>query len=524
MACGAEKPTEQPVIAERADNLTNTRPNIIIIMADDLGYSDIGCYGGEIQTPNIDKLGAEGMRFTQFYNAGRCCPTRASLLTGLYSHQTGIGLMLQDFDYPTYRGFLNKKCITLAELMKDAGYSTYMSGKWHVGEDPGRWPRDRGFDEYFGLISGVSSYFECSPTRTMALNDSVYTPSDDFYMTSAIGTKASEYIHEHCESSKDPFFMMVTFTAPHWPLHALPEDIAKYEHTYDVGWDSISAQRFRAMTNNGVYGNTLAKAPRPAAVPAWETVQNKEEWAKRMAVYAAMVDHMDQQIGHIMNQLKLHGQDQNTLIIFLSDNGGSNESDVALHLDDSTASIGSAASHTAYKEPWAYVSNTPFSLYKEWMHEGGVSSPLIAWWPEHIEAGAVNQTQGHVIDIMPTLADIAGVSYPTTYADSAITPVEGESLVLALSSDEYHRAKPIFWEHKGNKAVRKGDWKLVSRYPNEWTLHNMATDRAELVDMKSEHPEIHQELLSLWEAWAQAKGVLPRATILDKKREKMNPS
>lgn len=509
---------DQPVQVETPASPT-PRPNIVIIMADDLGYSDLGCYGGEISTPNIDQLAVEGMKFSNFYNAGRCCPTRASVLTGLYSHQAGLGLMLMDLDFPTYRGFLTENCMTLAEVAKTADYSTYMSGKWHVGESPERWPRQRGFDHYFGLISGVSSYYECSRGRTMVFDDTVYTPPDQFYMTDAIGDQAVNYIHE-AANKDEAFLMMVTFTAPHWPLHALPEDIEKYQHTYDIGWDSTRTLRLQKMKALGLLDQNVELTPRPHTVPAWDTVENKAEWARRMAVYAAMVDRMDQNIGKVMEALQQHELDENTIVIFLSDNGGSNE--VLLpEWNDSTKVIGEKGSYVAYREPWANVSDVPFRLYKQWMHEGGIASPLIVRWPASIQPqeGYV-RTTSHVIDLMPTMVDLIGANYPQEFKGNAITPLEGMSLAPILLQQKSSLKRTLYWEHKGNRAVLDGNLKLVSRYPGKWELYDLSVDRTEMNNLAASRPEEVDRLAKLWQAWADAKGVKTREQIQQKKREK----
>jgi arylsulfatase A-like enzyme len=298
------------------------RPNIIVIMADDMGFSDIGCYGSEIATPNLDRLARGGMRVAQFYNTARCCPTRAALMTGLYSHQAGIGHMIQETPHPSYRGFLNDRCVTIAEVMRAAGYRTAMAGKWHVGENRPHWPTDRGFERYFGLISGASNYFRLEGPRKMALDDKPYTPPSDgkFYMTDAFTDHALEFIDGF--SSQDPYFLYLAYTAPHWPLHALPEDIAKYRGKYKKGWDELRKTRHAKQIELGIVDRKWKVTERDAKVPTWENEKDQDDMDLRMAVYAAQIDRVDQNIGRLLKKLEEKKQLDNTLILFLADNGG----------------------------------------------------------------------------------------------------------------------------------------------------------------------------------------------------------
>lgn len=398
------------------------RPNIVLIMADDMGYSDIGCFGGEIQTPNLNALATGGLRFTQFYNTARCCPTRASLITGLYPHQAGVGHMMEDKGYEAYHGDLNNRCVTIAEVLKLAGYSTYMAGKWHVTRFRGpdgpkhNWPRQRGFDRFFGTIHGAGSYYDpCSLTR----DNTQIPPGDDFYYTNAIADNAVTFISEH--KTDNPFFMYIPFTAPHWPMHALPKDIAKYKGRYDKGWDALRAERHKRIIEMGIVDEKWKLTPRDRNVPPWEQAKDKEWFARRMEVYAAMVDCLDQNVGRIVEQLKKSGKFENTLIFFLADNGGCAEeygSRGPIKPDPSKPVVlkpmdknelqpdmqpkvtrdgrpvrtgrgvmpGPADTYIAYGKPWANASNTPFRLYKHWVHEGGISTPLITHWPARIKA------------------------------------------------------------------------------------------------------------------------------------------
>ena len=487
-------------------------PNIVIILADDLGYSDIGAYGGEIATTNLDALAAGGLRFRQFYNAGRCCPTRASLLTGKYPHAAGMGGMVSNRGTTIrpgpYQGYLSAEATTMAEMLRNEGYRTYMSGKWHVGERPQHWPRQRGFDRYFGLISGASSYYELIAdqprVRQMALDDRRWTPPDSgFYMTDAFTDYGVQFLAEHDEGQ--PFFLYLAYTAPHWPLHALPEDIARYRDRYHIGWDSLRVERHVRMLEMGIIDERHALPPRPPGLESWEDADNKEDWALRMAVYAAMVDRMDQGIGRIMEQLRAMGAWENTLVMFLADNGGCAESVVYRQLHDPSTQPGERGSYVAYQEGWAMASNTPFRLYKQWVHEGGILTPFIAHWPAGINGtGTINDSPGHVMDLLPTLQELAGTDPES---------VNGISLAAQFSEAEpVPDERTIFWEHIGHRAVRQGDWKLVmDRRVGEWELYNLATDPVEQQDLISSHSDLAQDLAGRWHTWADSLGVRVQA-------------
>ena len=505
-AC-TEKPADQAA----------TRPNIVIIMADDMGYSDIGSYGSEIATPNLDALAENGLRFRQFYNAARCCPTRASLLTGLYPHEAGMGAMVSSLDsQPTpgpYQGFLNDSSVTVAEVLRQAGYATYMAGKWHVGEKPEHWPLQRGFDRYFGLISGASSYFEIIKeqprVRQMALDDQPWNPpSEGFYMTDAFSEYAVSFLDDHFQQNQEqPFLLYVAYTAPHWPLHALPEDIKKYEGTYDIGWDSLRTLRYQKMLEIDIIDSTYGLSPREESVDAWQNAENKEDWARRMAVYAAMVDRMDQGIGKIFTTLKQHDEWDNTLILFLSDNGGCAEEITGRNLHDSSAAIGYPGSYVAYQKPWAIASNTPFRRYKQWVNEGGIATPFIAHWPKGIASAGVVREYAHVADIMATCVDVANTDYPDTYQGKPIKELRGESLTPAFTGGSLDE-RTLYWEHTGHQALRKGKWKIVSNAPDyQWQLFDMEHDPTELHDVSNEFQEVTQTLTADYQHWAQEVGV-----------------
>ena len=534
---------------------TSNRPNIILIMGDDMGYSDLGCYGSEINTPNLNRLAGNGVRFTQFYNTSRCCPTRASLLTGLYPHQAGVGHMMTDRKLPGYRGDLNKNCMTIAEVMKGAGYSTYMAGKWHVtpkigpNDSKDNWPRQRGFDRFFGTIHGAGSFFD---PNTLALDNNFIAPWDGFYYTDAISDYASSFIKNH--RKENPFFMYVAYTAAHWPMHAKPEDMAKYKGRYDKGWDALRKERYERMVKMGLINPQWELTPRDQGVPAWEDEPLKEWQARRMEVYASMVDCMDQGIGRILDTLEAKGELDNTLIFFLQDNGGCAEeygSKGKVKPDPSEPVVlkpmapgklqtdmqpkvtrdgrpvrtgkgvmpGAEDTYVAYGRGWANASNTPFRLFKHWEHEGGISTPLIVHWPEQVtDHGAMRSQPGHLIDIMATCVDVANANYPTEYKGNAITPMEGKSLVPAYDNQPIER-EAIYWEHEGNRAIRVGRWKLVARVKRNlhvtfedkeaWELYDLEADRSEMHNLINHYPGRAQRMKAMWMTWAKRANVLP---------------
>jgi len=518
---------------------TPERPNIILIMADDMGFSDIGCYGSEIQTPNLDAMAASGVRFTQMYNNARCCPTRASLLTGLYAHQAGIGHMVGDYGIPEYQGYLREDCVTIAEALKAGGYRTLMSGKWHVGGSynplaPETWdpggpghptPRQRGFDRYYGTLDGAGSYFH---PHTMLEDDTVVTPESAdgrFYYTDEISNHAVSMIEDAAaeKSAHDdtPFFLYVGYTAPHWPLHALPEDIAKYEGLYRKGgWDGLRTARHEEMKGLGLVSDRWDISPRDGEAPSWEDVKARDWEDLRMAVYAAQIDRMDQGIGAILAKLDELGLTENTLVMFLADNGGCAEflaedgwcQRYATQTPDgkpirtgNTVDVrpGGRDTFMSYDLPWANASNAPFRLYKHWVHEGGISTPLIVRWPKVIEVSRIEHTVCHVIDLMATCLDAADVKYPSEHGGHSITPPAGESFVPALVAEGWRREAPVFWEHEGNRAVRDGRWKLVNRYPGEWELYDMVDDRTELNDLSGVNEPQVAAMIDQYTGWAE---------------------
>lgn len=495
------------------------QPNIVIIMADDMGYSDIGCYGSEIATPNIDRLAANGVRFRNFYNNAKCCPSRASLLTGLYNHEAGMGRMVSNADSEIqpgpYQGFLNENCLTIAEVLKQAGYSTYMSGKWHLGERREHWPPQRGFDKYFGLISGASSYFEIikeSRPRKMAYGNQYWTPPDQgFYMTDAISDSAVTFIQSHLHTESDkPFFLYLAYTSPHWPLHALEEDIKKYEGKYASGWDSIRDVRYKKMIRLGIIDRTCTLSPRTTGIPSWDEAKEKDLWIRRMQVYAAMIDRMDQGIGRFIRALESLGELDNTLILFLADNGGCAEVASTRNLAIPGIPVGEKGSYDSYHEPWANVSNTPYRYYKNWLYEGGIRTPLIAFWPDRINGKGIMTNQvGHLIDIMPTCMEAAGAKYPEQLKNNPLKPLRGQSLMTAFNGNESDRLNPLFWEFSGEKAMRQGNWKLLKTKGGEWELFDLKTDPAELNNLSSVYPDILNKMAGAYNNWKIEVGVKP---------------
>ena len=521
-----------------------TRPNIVLILNDDMGYSDLGCYGGEIQTPNLDRLAANGLRFTQFYNTARCSPSRASLLTGLHPHQTGVGVLTYDMGPEGYSGNLGKNCVTIPQALKAGQYKTYMSGKWHVAssltEPTDTWPLQRGFDEFFGTIIGAGSFYD--PNTLTRGNENIEheaRENSEFFYTDAISDQAAAYIRDHAKRhTGQPFFEYVAYTAPHWPLHAHDEDIAKYKGRFDKGWDTLRAERLKRLVDEGLLKPDWALSDRDPSQPCWNEAQEKAWLLRCMEVYAAQVDRMDQGIGCIIAALEETGQLDNTLIIFLSDNGACAE-DIpeGVTVDELVNKLMIAKARTrtgeevhfgnipsimpgpentyqSYGVAWANLSNTPFRLYKHWIHEGGISTPLICHWPDGIkEKGGIRHSPGYLPDIMATLLDITNTSYPQAWEGHAVAPLEGTSLKPLFDQDGQERPA-MFWEHEGNAAVRIGNWKLVRNYPGPWELYDLDADRTELHDLAKRYPERVQEMSMQYESWATRCGVLPREKVL----------
>jgi len=533
-------------------------PNIILIMSDDMGFSDIGCYGSEIPTPNLDNLAEDGLRFTQFYNTARCCPTRASLLTGLHPHQAGVGAMTSDNGVDGYRGDLNESCLTIAQVLAESGYRNYMSGKWHVTKEIAfdgnnkNWPLQRGFDKFYGTIIGAGSYFD--PT-TLCRGNTFITPDNDpeyqpdtYYYTNAISDNAVMFLKEHQENHADqPLFMYIAYTAAHWPMHALPEDIAKFDGWYDSGYSPMRQQRLEKMIELGILKEDSQMSP---PVWKWDERPNQQWEADMMEVYAAMIHCMDRGIGEIVDELENQDRLDNTLIIFLQDNGACAEAwlnninpdvynkinyqafaanelqpeiwppmqtrDGRPVISGPTVQPGSADSYPLYDVGWANSSNTPFRFYKHYIHEGGISTPLIMHWPKKIKMkGELRRQTGQLPDIMATIVDVARAEYPELYNSNEITPMEGISLVPAFT-DQAMDHPTLFWEHIGKQGAREDDWKIVASagrvFPipfEKWELYNIENDRSELHNLANEMPGKVKDLADQWEEWAVRAKVVP---------------
>jgi arylsulfatase len=530
----------------------DSRPNIIVILADDMGFSDPGCFGGEIHTPHIDWLAQNGVRFTNFYNTSRCCPTRASLLTGLYNQQAGIGEMTTDHHEPGYRGYLTENTVTIAEVLKAAGYQTAMAGKWHVSntvEQPtkqaqldwlnhqayhpafspfNQYPVSRGFEKFYGTIWGVVDYFD--PFSLVNGMTPVKTVPKNYYHTDALNDTAASYINQMSKKNK-PFFLYVAENAPHWPLMAEPEDIAKYKNTYKVGWDAIREARYKRMIEIGLIDSTKAPlSQRWHSDQKWESNPDSVWDANAMAVHAAMVDRMDQGIGKILKALKENGQLDNTLIIFLSDNGASSEIcanygpgfDRPSETRDGREIVyatkkeklsGPETTYSSIGPRWSNVSNTPYRYWKAESYEGGIHTPMIAYWPKglKIKKGTFNSEIGHVMDFMATFVDLAHAKYPTVFKGHKITPIQGISLVPVFNGKERKGHKALFNEHNGGRYVRYQGWKLVSLdRDSTWHLYRINDDETELNDVSGKYPDKVHELDSMWHRWAMRDQVFPK--------------
>lgn len=488
---------------------TNKRPNIVLILADDMGYSDLGCYGGEIDTPNLDRLADQGLRFTQFYNAARCWPSRAALLTGLYNDQTGI----HDLSHQ-----LNRQCVTIAEVLRSAGYGTYIVGKWHLMEnglknwnDPttDRWPVQRGFDHFYGTPVSGNLFNPFNPVRDRT---NIKIEDKDYYVTDALTDNAINYIRDHSARRKDDsFFLYVSHFAPHYLLHARPSDIAVQRGRYDKGWEAVREARYKRMVKLGILDPRWKLSRSEVQSPTWKDAKNKEWEARRM----------DFGIGRIIDTLKTTGQLDNTLIFFLSDNGASNEGSGRLPFFEYKKTLdgkpmrsgnnpkimpGPADTYQSFGRRWANVSDTPFRKYKAYTHEGGIATPLVVHWPKGISArGELRQQAGHVIDIMATCVEVSGAVYPDVHLGERIHPPAGVSLVPAFADKSLGR-DAIYFQHLGNRAVRAGKWKLVALKGKPWELYNLEVDRTETSNLIGQHPEQAKKLTTQWRAWATRVG------------------
>ncbi|HTL40668.1 MAG TPA: arylsulfatase [Pseudolysinimonas sp.] len=510
-------------------------PHVIVILADDMGYSDVSCYGGEIPTPAIDALAASGVRFTQFYNTARCSPSRASLLTGLHPHQTGVGILTENEAPDGYDGELNDRCATVAELLAASEYTSYLAGKWHLAADietpNGAWPTRRGFDRFYGVLQGACSYFNPGDLlmRDETRVDDARDP--DFYLTDAISDEASRLIARHVEDTpQHPFFLFVSYTAPHWPLHAPEADIARFRHHYDAGWDQLRRERRERQQELGILDDQWQLTDRDPEVPAWDDVADPDWQARRMEVYAAQVHRMDAGIGRIVQTLRDLGQLDDTLILFLSDNGGCAEEldfDLSPYSEPRTRAgaevrfgnepgivPGDEGTYASYGRPWANLSNAPFREYKHWVHEGGIATPLVVHWPAGIGTDPrIRHQPFQLTDIVPTVLDAARAHYPAEVDGRPILPSEGVSM-LPVMRGATAPERSLFWEHEGNGAVRSGRWKLVRKYGEPWELYDIDVDRTELHDLAAAHPDLVARLSAEYQQWAERCGVKPRDELL----------
>lgn len=511
----------------------------MLIVADDMGFSDLGCYGSEIRTPHLDALGADGVRMSQFYNTARCSPARASLLTGLHPHQTGVAILTRDDRPDGYPGTINDRCATMAEVLGSAGYTTAMRGKWHLtgqtDQPNDAWPTRRGFDSFFGILAGSSSYYQ--PVTLTRNEEPVVDLDDDFFLTDRLGDEAVGFLTEHAETSGDPFLLYLPFTAPHWPLHAPDHVVEHYRGVFSSGWDELREQRYRRLIELGLINGQWPLSDRDDEVVAWNEVADQDWQARRMEVYAAQIEIMDAQVGRVVAALRESGQLDNTLIMFLSDNGGCAEEFVPAWVDemetkpyhtplrsrddvrvrrgnDPSVYPGGPETFASYGKPWANVSNTPFREYKHWVHEGGIATPFIAHWPEGGLRTGLNHVPHQLPDVLPTVLAATGVEYPGSIDGREVQPLEGTAMLDAWRGKATPR-RPLYFEHEGNCAIRDGRWKLVRKFDRAWELCDLEVDRTELSDLAADHPERVAAMTKQWQSWADRCGVLPWEHVLD---------
>ncbi|WP_436714972.1 arylsulfatase [Roseiconus lacunae] len=511
--------TAAPVSADR-------RPNIVVLFADDMGFSDIGCYGSEIETPNIDRLAEGGLRFTHFYNTGRCCPSRASILTGLYPHQADIGHMAGDLKVDGYRDRLSFNAVTLAEVLGSAGYRTIMTGKWHLGWRDEGCPTARGFQLFYGTRGYIDSYYTIVPRTEVYLGAQVVLPvtekpvnhlhpDQEWYTTDVFTDYALHFIDDVREQGDAPFFLYLAYNAPHFPLHAKPEDIQKYRGKYRDGWEQFRKSRHQKLIELGVLQSDTELSA--LDVPAWQTLTDKQrdDMDFKMALFAAIVDRLDQNVGRVIDHLEAIGELNNTLLVFLSDNGGTKETGLfgikgkrnTVDNYSEWAKVGGWTS--SYGQGWANLSNTPFRRYKRENHEGGISAPFIAHWPNMIDdRGGLRHQPSHLIDLMPTFVEIGQAEYPTTFNGHEIQPMQGRSLMPVFDLANPKESRTLYWEHEGNRAIREGDWKLVGSRNEPWELYKISQDRTESENLVESLPKKANALKSKWDAWAEKVNVL----------------
>lgn len=494
------------------------KPNVVVILVDDMGFSDLGCYGSEIPTPNIDALAEHGVRFTQFYNTARCSPTRASLLTGVYPHQAGMG-HLDNIVHEGSKGTtgrLRDDVVTMAEVLHDAGYLTCMTGKWHLGQQHGTPPWERGFDRSLNSPSG-GIYFRKQPYRTEVFLNGEKKQKDDpifgqkWYSTDLWTDWGMKFIDEAREEKK-PFFLYLAYCAPHFPLMAPADEIAKHRGKYKQSWEKLREARHQRQIELGIVDAKWPLSPVPEQVPNWDQLSDKEkdQFDHQMAIYAAMLDRVDQNVGKLVAGLTERGELDNTIIFFMSDNGGNAESGPRGIYEGKNP--GGANSRVFLGQSWATLNNTPFRRYKHFTHEGGISTPLIVSWPAGISKdrdGKLSKEPGHLVDVMATVVDVTGAKYPTEYDGHNIQPMEGVSLMPAIDGQKLHRTHPIYFEHEGNRALRRDKWKLVMKHQEPWELYDIDADRTEQRNLIDDESDLAKELIADWEAWAKRADVGP---------------
>ncbi len=512
-------------------SLADERPNIVIIMVDDMGFSDIGPYGSEIPTPNLDALAAGGAKFSQFYNTGRCCPTRATLLTGIYAHQAGVGWMTADQGLPGYRGRLNDQCVTIAEVLGQAGYMTMMTGKWHVGFEHGVTPWGRGFERSLNLPAGGLHFSNQTGSKggtklflngeEVARDDPQFNPP---WYGSDLWTEQGIRFADEAIAQDKPFFWYLAHAAPHFPCMAPESTIAKYRGKYMEGWDRLRESRYARQQELGLISDKWELEPRPEEIPAWDTLSQEEKvrYDDMMAIYAAMIEEVDKNVGKLVDALRERGDLDNTLILFLSDNGGNAEAGINGKYEGDHP--GDPHSDVFIGRCWAHLNNTPFRKYKHYNHEGGIATPLIAHWPSAISPGEADgewiETPVHLIDLMATCVDLADTTYPEQFHGHQIVPMQGQSLRPLLTGNGEFADRTLYWEHEGNAAIRVGDHKLVREgVMGDWQLFDLSADRTEQHDLAATESDRAAELQKQWQGWAKAANVIPKPGKKKKKNK-----
>lgn len=513
------------------------KPNIVLVMVDDMGWSNIGPYGGMVETPTLDRLARDGVRFDQFYNAARCCPTRATLMTGLHPHQVGVGHMILPVrpiangdpqnprsSFPltskdraeipyAYQGWMDVTIPTLPEMLKVAGYGTYMTGKWHLAnEKPETWPLQRGFDRFYGHLAGTSDFFR--PANLHRGNKPITAKGSRYYITDAISKEAIDFLSEHDKEKDDqPFFLYLAYNAPHFPVQCMPEDYEKYRGRFMEGWDVLRTKRLAKQKRMGLVPQNTKLTPRPKNIPAWNSLSKKKqnEMDAIMSTYAGMIDRVDQNIGKIVRHLEQTEELENTIIFFLSDNGGEAETGPLGQFQFKNLGIYGKGGNK-YGKGWASLSNTPFREYKHFAHQGGIQTPLIVHWPKGIPSGNTNRILsqfGYLPDLVETCLEVARAKRPQKKNGKTVPVGDGISFVKALQGSKAPlHTNPIFIEHEGNRIAREGKWKLVSYANKPWELFDMEADRSEINDLAAQRPSIVKHLNNAYAKWAKRVGVV----------------